>query len=83
MFIFIYLFTSVKLHFFSFSFMVSLTSDCWSTSLYGIMGKTDKYSAFMCRVLFVFHFWERKKRTRGKVAAKREALNAFTFRPVF
>lgn len=46
MFIFIYLFTSVKLHFFSFGFMVSLTSDCWSTSLYGIMGKTDKYSAF-------------------------------------
>lgn len=47
------------------------------------MGKTDKYSVFMCWVLFVFHFWERKKRTQGKVAEKREALNAFKFRPVF
>lgn len=66
--------------------IVNYTKD-WSTwfktSLQGIMGKTDKYSVFMCWVLFVFHFWERKKRTQGKVAEKREALNAFKFRPVF
>lgn len=49
----------------------------------GLWERRLKYSMFMCRTLFVYHFWERKKRMQGEVAAKREVLNAFKFRPVF
>jgi len=53
----------------------------WSTvktCLSGIMGKTDKYSVFMCSICVPLLGKKEKD-----AAAKREALNAFKFRPVF